>query len=75
MVRSPINRTSSRVIRTLDDYHRAGLDVIAYCGAGCGHRQLLDLAALIAERGADAELDYVFRRSLVCPACEAPAAD
>lgn len=57
---------------TLQDYLDAGLTIRSFCSGGQGHSHVLDLTALIAERGPDVEVDYVFRRSLTCPECGAP---
>lgn len=59
-------------LRTLRDYREAGLIVVSYCSGGCGHSHFVDLAALIAERGPDVEVDFALKRSLTCPQCGAP---
>lgn len=59
-------------ILTLQDHLDAGLTVRSFCSRGQGHSHVLDLEALIAARGPNVEIDYAFKRSLICPECGAP---
>ncbi|MCF1742754.1 hypothetical protein [Paradevosia shaoguanensis] len=43
----------------------------SFCSSGQGHRHVVDLETLIVERGPDVEIDYAFKRSLICPECGA----
>lgn len=59
-------------ILTLQDHHDAGLVIRSFCSSGQGHSHIVDLEALITERGPDIEVDYAFKRSLTCPECGRP---
>ena len=59
-------------ILTLQDHLDAGLVIRSFCSSRQGHSHIVDLEALIAERGPDIEVDYAFRQSLTCPECGAP---
>lgn len=59
-----------KAVRTLKEYLDGGFMIRSFCSTG-RHSHDLDLPALIAERGADAEIDYAFKRSLTCPECGA----
>lgn len=59
-------------IRTLQDYLDGGFVIRSFCSSGHGHSHVVDLKALISERGPDVEVDYAFKRSLTCPECGAP---
>ena len=61
-----------KAILTLQDHLDAGLVIRSFCSSGQGHSHVVDLEALIAERGPDAEIDYAFKQSLICPECGAP---
>ena len=61
---------SSFPIVTIADHIAAGVTVTSYCSMG-RHSHVLDLQALMKERGPDAVLDYDFKRSLICPECGA----
>ncbi|TIN95539.1 MAG: hypothetical protein E5Y06_12370 [Mesorhizobium sp.] len=61
-----------KAIRTLRDYLDAGLSIRSFCSSGRGHCHVVDLPALIAERGPDVDVDYAFRQSLTCPECGEP---
>jgi hypothetical protein len=61
-----------KAIRTLQEFLDAGIVIRSFCSSGKGHSHFVDLAALIAERGPDVEVDYGFKRSLTCPECGAP---
>jgi len=50
---------------TLADHIAAGAKVTSYCSAGL-HSRVLDLQALMNERGPDAVFDYNFKKSLTC---------
>lgn len=60
-----------RPVRTLQDYRDGGFAIRSICSSGQGHSHVVDLQALIAERGPDVEVDFAFKRSLVCPECGA----
>lgn len=60
-----------RPIVTLQDYIDAGLTVSSFCSSGRGHRHVVDLVALVAERGPETIVDFAFKRSLICPECGA----
>ena len=59
-------------IRTLQDFLDGRFVIRSFCSSGQGHSHVVDLEALIAKRGPDVEVDYAFKRSLVCPECGAP---
>lgn len=61
-----------RPIRTLQEYLDGGWAIRSFCSSGQRHSHAVDLQALIAERGPDVEIDYAFKRSLICPECGAP---
>lgn len=61
----------AKIIRTLRDHLDAGLTIRSFCSRGQGHSHVLDLDAVIEERGPDVEIDYDFKRSLICPECGA----
>jgi hypothetical protein len=60
-----------RAIRTLQEHLDAGLVIRSFCSSGQGHSHVVELGALIAERGSNVEVDYAFKRSLICPQCGA----
>lgn len=62
----------AKVIRTLRDHLNAGLTIRSFCSREQGHSHVLNLEAVIEERGPDVEIDYDFKRSLTCPECGAP---
>lgn len=73
MIRAPdYPRKPSKVICTLQDHFHAGLTLRSFCSSGQGHNHIVDLDAEIARRGPNAEIDYAFKRSLICPTCGAP---
>lgn len=61
-----------KALRTLQDHVDAGLMIRSFCSSGQGHSHVVDLGALIVERGPNVEIDYAFKRSLTCPECGAP---
>ncbi len=61
-----------RPISTLQDYLDGGFVIRSFCSSRQGHSHVVDLKALVTERGPDVEVDYVFKRSLMCPECGAP---
>ncbi len=65
-------RKPVEAIRTLQHHRDAGLTIRSFCSSGQGHNHLVDVEALIAERGPIVEIDYAFKRSLTRPECGAP---
>lgn len=61
-----------KAIRTLQEHLDAGLVIRSFCSSEQGHSHVVDPEALIAERSPDVEIDYAFKRSLICPECGAP---
>lgn len=59
-------------IHTLQDHLDAGFTIRSFCSSGQGHSHVVDLEALINQRGPDVEIDYALKRSLTCPECGAP---
>ena len=59
-------------IQVLQDFLDAGMTIRSYCSSGKGHSHVVDLPALIAERGPDTQVDYAFKQSLTCPECGEP---
>ncbi|CAN7570063.1 hypothetical protein [Mesorhizobium caraganae] len=56
----------------LRGYLDAELSLSDRCARSAGTRHVVDLPALIAERGTDLDVDYVFKQSLTCPECGEP---
>lgn len=61
-----------KAIRALQDYLEAGFTMRSFCSSGKGHSHVVNLEALVAERGPDVEIDYAFKLSMICPECGAP---
>lgn len=61
-----------KALRTLKDHLEAGISIRSFCSSRQRHSHLVDLAALIADRGPEVEIDYALKRSLICPECGAP---
>lgn len=62
----------AKPIRTLQEHYDAGYTIVSFCSSGEGHSHVVDLRALTLERGSDVEVDYAFKRSLICPECGSP---
>ena len=61
-----------KALRTLKDYLDSGFTIRSFCSSGQGHNHVVDLKALIGQRGPDVEINYAFKRSQICPECGAP---
>lgn len=61
-----------KAIRTPRGYLDAELSLSDRCARSAGTRHVVDLPAVIAERGTDLDVDYVFKQSLTCPECGEP---